>query len=88
MTILHRFIACGAFVAGDTHTGRTCYAYETSPNAVFAKRKPEMVAENMLSRENECGAWRDQIAAHKAFDAANWKHLTGLQLVWKGIGGP
>lgn len=54
----------GGFTCGDTETGRTAYAYPTSPHADRAKR-PELrarTAATMVKRENDMGsAWRERI---------------------------
>ena len=53
MTILFKLDAQGGFTCGDTETGRTCYAYPTSPNANGAKKHPERVAKMMMKYENK-----------------------------------
>jgi hypothetical protein len=59
MTIIYTFDDDGAFIAGDTATGRTCYAYPTSTHATKAKKIPQRVAREMMRSENRLGAWRD-----------------------------
>jgi hypothetical protein len=71
--ILHKRLDDGAFVAGDTVSGRTCYAYPTSEHARKARRGASAVAEKMMVAENALGAWRDQNA--KDYDARNWARL-------------
>lgn len=41
----------GAFVAGDTRTGVTSYAYPTSPHAREARHRPAIVAARMVAEE-------------------------------------
>lgn len=43
--------ADGAFLAGDTDTGRACYAYPSSPHATRAKRHPAAVATEMVKAD-------------------------------------
>jgi hypothetical protein len=74
----YRLLPDGAFVAGDTSTGRTAYAYPTSDHATQAKRQPERVAREMVDRENSFGAWRDAKGGRVAcdeFDARQWARL-------------
>ena len=59
MAVLWGFDGSGGFLAGDTDTGRTAYAYVTSTHAVKAKRHPDKVAQKMMVSENALGEWRD-----------------------------
>lgn len=57
--IVWKLKADGAFVAADTATGFTAYAYPTSASATQAKRAPYKVAVDMMRREIEHGdIWR------------------------------
>lgn len=59
----------GAFLAGDTETGRTAYAYPTSDHAFAARKHPQKVANEMMRNENAYRAeWRD-IERYKRADA-------------------
>jgi len=64
--------AVGGFVAGDTKTRVTAYAYPSSPNAVAARLDPRGVAADMLAQENltfTLGGMRSD------YDRANWEVL-------------
>ena len=50
--IVFRLLADGGFVAGDTATGRTSYAYPTSEHANIARRLPDRVAREMMKAAN------------------------------------
>ena len=52
MSIVHTFDKDGAFIAGDTETGKTCYAYPSSDHANAAKRRAAKVAKEMMDWEN------------------------------------
>jgi hypothetical protein len=49
--ILYYLRPDGAFIAGNTKTGLTAYAYPTSPHAIEARTKPAIVAERMMAGE-------------------------------------
>jgi hypothetical protein len=74
MTIIFKLLSDGAFVAGDTESGMTTYAYPTSTNAEAAKKHPErqsIYAQSMIDsqrRNNGIGA---------DYDDANWQRLGG-----------
>lgn len=72
--IRYRFLKGGAFVAGDTKTGRTSYAYPTSPSADRAKAAPTKIALRMMASENKGGEWRESQLC-RDYDTANWKLL-------------
>lgn len=71
--IVFKMLDDGAFVAGDTETQRTSYAYPTSPHATEAKRKPIDVAHEMMKNEN-CST-RDRSAPIFLYDQRNWARL-------------
>jgi hypothetical protein len=52
MAIQFKLLADGGFVAGDTETGRTSYAYPTSPHATMARTMPERIAAEMIASAN------------------------------------
>ena len=52
MSVIFKLCRDGSFVAGDTATGHTSYAYPTTPNATQAKRRPAKVAAEMIERAN------------------------------------
>lgn len=59
MTILHMHTTDGAFIAGDSETGLTSYAYPSSEFAEKARRTPTKVAAEMM--ESESG-WARKVA--------------------------
>ena len=62
----------GAFIAGDTETGRTLYAYPSSTHATQAKWRPKTVAAEMMTAENSAGKWRD---TYDDYDLRNWTRI-------------
>lgn len=69
--IIHAILSDGAFVAGCTSSGLTCYAYPTSTSALAARREPNAIAEEMIGRqlENPC-------LDHRAeYDRRNWARI-------------
>ena len=78
MTILYKICEDGAFVAGDTESGLTSYAYPTSTHADDARRnarKPvclERLARDMLKAERHA-------AGRAEYDARNTERLDILQ---------
>ena len=72
MTIVFGFDDVGGFIAGDTVTGRTSYAYPSSHHAVTAKRSAVRTAVQMMRQENE-NTCRCQHADQ--YDARNWARL-------------
>jgi len=48
MALIYKLTRDGGFLAGNTETDRTAYAYPSSPHARAALRKPEAVAREML----------------------------------------
>ncbi len=73
MAILHKLMADGGFLCGDTETGMTAYAYPTSTYAVAARKKPEGVAAEMIAHEH---AFCRTIPSIKDGDA---RHMAELQ---------
>ena len=73
--IVHRLLPDGGFVAGDTDTGETSYAYPTSESATRAKRHAELIAAEMVKRANAAASW---IPLHIAqpYNARNWATLS------------
>jgi hypothetical protein len=61
----------GGFVAGDTDTGLTAYAYPKSDYATEAKKYPQAIARKMLSGERRFARppWLDV----KDYDKRNWE---------------
>ena len=74
MAIVFAFDDDGGFIAGDTATGRTSYAYPTSHYATCAKRAAMRTAILMMRQENESGEWRDGTDG-KRYDSKNWSYL-------------
>ena len=72
MAIVCGFDEDGGFIAGDTVTGRTSYAYPTSFHATTAKRSAVRTAVRMMRQENE-NTCRCQHADQ--YDARNWARL-------------
>jgi hypothetical protein len=70
--ILYRILPDGGFVAGDTDTRRTAYAYPKSGLAFRAKLQAAKVAAEMVSAAN-AEAIPDHIRI--PYDAANWGSL-------------
>jgi len=64
----------GGFVAGDTDSKLTSYAYPTSPHAIVAKKYAKHVAEDMLAAES---VWMRKIPSVADYDARNWTLLDG-----------
>lgn len=75
MTIKYRLLDNGAFIAGDTKTGRTVYAYPTSEHASLAYQRPFCTALRMMASENAMGAYRD---THDDYDLRNWYRLNSV----------
>lgn len=57
--IIYDFDENGGFMAGDIHSRRTAYAYDSSPWASAARRDPLATACLMMAEENGMGIWRD-----------------------------
>ena len=69
--IVYRMLDDGAFIAGDTATERTSYAYPTSTYATQARRDADRIAAKMMAQENKGG----RAACVADYDARNWKRL-------------
>lgn len=76
--ILFGFTEDGGFVAGDSRTGRTTYAYPTSTYAVHAKHDPIKVAKTMITFTNH----EPYVPATcDPYDHRNWTTLGGWDLL-------
>jgi len=73
--IVHRLLDCGAFVAGDTDTGETSYAYPTSDHARRAKRYPDLVAREMIKRANASASFMPSDISGP-YNARQWASLS------------
>ena len=73
MNPVFKMLPDGGFVAGDTDSRLTSYAYPSSPHAIVAKKHARLVAEDMLGSERI--EYR-KIPAIAEYDARNWKLLT------------
>jgi hypothetical protein len=70
MRIVYRHSPDGAFVAGDSDTGFTAYAYPTSTHAQQAKRSAvwaEQTARKMLESRGTVSAYE--------YDRRNWQAI-------------
>lgn len=65
--------ADGGFVAGDTISGRTAYAYATSIYAAKARKTPLSVARVMVEQAISFGGCPDFVRADA--DSRNWRTL-------------
>lgn len=73
MTIKFKILPDGGFVAGDTESGLTSYAYPSSPYAISARKNPAKVAATMIRGE---GALSRTYSEHaKEYDRKNWETL-------------
>lgn len=73
MAIVYTFDRDGGFIAGDTKTKVTSYAYPSSANASHAKRAPDRVAAEMMKSENAYG--RHGFTHEIDGDHRNWTKL-------------
>jgi len=74
MPIVWKICEDGSFVAGDTVTGVTSYAYPTSLRVAHAKRNPEREAKEMLANERK----EDHETPYGLqYDKHNWERLNG-----------
>lgn len=64
----------GGFVAGDTQSRLTSYAYPTSVSAIAAKRDPNKIAHEMMRAENILLKLRSTFP-RPDYDARNWQLL-------------
>lgn len=69
-----KMLADGGFVAGDTVTGHTAYAYPSSPHATKARTSPEKVAAEMVRSAND-SASSAYVDVQERFDLSNWAKL-------------
>lgn len=74
MSIVFKLLPDGGFVAGDTESRMTSYAYPTSPLAKVARHSPKTVAEEMLAREMPFFRVAPSILE---YDQRNWIILGG-----------
>jgi hypothetical protein len=70
--IVYRFTPDGGFVAGDTESRLTAYAYPDSTCATQAKRNPPLIARHMISQES--ASFR-KLASVRDYDARNWQEM-------------
>ena len=80
--IVYRMLDDGGFVAGDTATERTSYAYPTSTYATQAKRHPDRVAAEKMTAENIHRYGNPAIFVD--YDARNWSLLNETRFASKG----
>lgn len=73
MNPVFKMLPDGGFVAGDTDSRLTSYAYPSSPHAIVAKKHARLVAEDMLGSES---VWMRKVPAVAEYDTRNWKMLT------------
>lgn len=64
----------GGFVAGDTDTGHTSYAYPASIHAKQAKREPAKVAAEMMAGVHQTNPYCYPEVV-KTYDAHNWPRI-------------
>lgn len=79
MTLYFAHEPFGGFIAGDTETGLTCYAYWSSVNSGAALRDPEGTARNMLANES-ASLRRSCPEVTGPYDGRNWAKLAMLVL--------
>lgn len=72
MNVIFKMLPDGGFIAGDTDSRLTSYAYPSSPHAIVAKKYPRTVAEDILGAEK---LHYRQLDSVKEYDARNWKIL-------------
>ena len=65
--VIYKFLENGAFVAGDTLTRITGYAYQTSINARLARQNPLKIASEMVRQQNGYQHILDE------YNAQNWE---------------
>ena len=72
--IVHTMLADGGFVAGDTVSRLTCYAYPSSTSATRAKKAPYTIAKEMVAGERASSNRAD-------YDARNWARLNAAPIL-------
>jgi len=72
MSVVFKMLPDGGFIAGDTGSRLTSYAYPSSPHAIVAKKHPRAVAEDMLGAEK---VHYRQLDSVKEYDNRNWETL-------------
>lgn len=72
--IIYTFDRDGAFIAGDTDTEATSYAYPTSTYATAAKRDPEGTAREMTRAAFATDLFLPKDIVARA-NARNWSNL-------------
>jgi hypothetical protein len=73
MTIMYKILPDGSFVAGDSESGLTSYAYPSSEYATKARRNPTEVASAMIKSEGVLSRTYSEYA--KEYDRKNWETL-------------
>jgi hypothetical protein len=73
MSIVYKMLPDGGFLAGDTETRRTSYAFATSPFALLANKSPEKIATEMM-RERNLFSWND-LPPYEGANAEHWRIL-------------
>ena len=72
--LVFKLLPDGGFVAGDTESRLTSYAYPTSTHANAAKRKPEATAREMVKNESRA-LHSFGVPRVVEYDAHNWQRL-------------
>lgn len=69
MNIVYKFETNGGFLAGDTESTFTSYAYPTSEHALKARKNPVKVAREMIANELKSMMLRSD------YDVNNWAKI-------------
>ena len=72
MAIVYAHDKDGSFIAGDTASRMTCYAYPSSTHATQAKRNTPKVAAEMIAGE------QPHHLSRPAYDRLNWERIERL----------
>ncbi len=72
MTIVYKLLDDGSFVAGDTDTCLTAFAYPRSPAASLATRRPYAAARGLVEGQHPADRLTPWGRNH---DAINWRRL-------------
>ena len=77
MIVRYHLDSDGGFTCGDCISGHTSYAYPTSTNATKARKRPELVAKDMLFREGFGRGSKDprMIQIYEDYDRRHWAKL-------------